>query len=163
MVEGLHTPKGDFIMKKAINRIIVLLVFGIFTMSFGTIAFASNTTESLSPDSKAFVLNDTSNRVVGDLLYSSGQYFTNSCTITIITTSANWDADFYLTVSENSSATYNVVMTAANGSVYSQLVGGGGGSAHFNMSYAKAGTYTFQFYLNNGSSNTAFASVQIFD
>ena len=147
-------------MKKTFKRLGIILFVCImcFTSSIASFAGYANDSSINEIDNQSI-----STYSLGSLLYSKGKNFTESCTITITTTSANWSADFVLTVSENSSANYFVTMVEPDGTSHTGLVGGGGGSSTFTLTYAPAGTYTFIFTKNTGVTKTATAFVQIYD
>ena len=85
----------------------------------------------------------------------------NRCTIKL--NSANWDANFVVTVVDNPYANYYVTLVRPNNESETRIVGGGGGSTTFNLTYASAGTYTIIVTKNQGTENYAHAVVQLFD
>ncbi len=152
-------------MKKCFKRLAAFLFACVMCLSLGTVAFAAE--PSFTEDSKTEITSvepSVTTRAVGSLLYTKSTYFEgDSCTIVIVTNSANVDADFVLEVSDNNRANYLVTMYAPSGASSSQIVGGGGGKAQFNMPLAPAGTYTFTFVKNSGTTAPAIATASIYD
>lgn len=151
-------------MKKFLNRFTAFLMTCILCVSLENVAFAA---ESQNIDSAPSEINVVKSEIathdVGAFITGQSKNFTNECTIVIVTSSANVDADFFLTVQENNLANYEVTMYAPSGATASDIIGCGGGSAHFTMALAPAGTYTFTFKKHSGVANPATAFVQIFD
>lgn len=152
-------------MKKGFNRLVGFLLACVMCLSLGTVAFAAESdTVEISETEITMVESGITPRKIGSSLYNKSSYFEDdSCTIVIVTDSANVDADFVLELSYNSSANYLVTMYAPSGASSSQIIGGNGGSAHFNMALAPAGTYTFVFTKNSGTTAPAVAKVTIYD
>lgn len=152
-------------MKKNFKRLATFLFACIMCLSLGTVAFAteSDITETSNTEITAVGASATP-RTIGDRLYSKSTYFEgDDCTIVLVTSSSNVDADFVLEVSGNSGANYLVTMYAPSGASSSQIIGGDGGRAQFNMALAPAGTYTFTFVKNSGTTAPAIATASIYD
>lgn len=146
-------------MRKIFKRLGAILLALTLCMSMSAIAFAAEADNNFEISAKTAQLYS-----IGQVLYSkSEQLNDSSTTFTITTSEANWDADFILSVAGSSSEKFTVTLLAANGTFYDSTVYANGIGATFNMSYAKAGTYTFTFTRSNGSTTPVVCTAQICD
>lgn len=144
-------------MSKFFKRFSALMLVCILCISSSVVAFAATEEENIAP------IDTTSS--VGQLLYSKTKTLsTGSGSISITTSEGNWDADFSVTVTGNSSGSYHVTMTDANGTSHDMgTISGGGAGTYCNMTYAKAGTYTFYITQVTGSNTSVLAVANIYD
>ncbi len=150
---------------KASNFKRILAILVTLVMCFGTTLTVSAAEEVPVGDESVVENEDTAlmPASIGIELERAYKYFTGSITIDIYNNSGNFDADFSVLISGNSSASYRVVMTAADGSTKSQTLCGNGIPIYINMGYAKAGKYSFYIYQLTGSMIQVYGEVKMYD
>ena len=143
-------------MKKNFKRIFSLFLACVLCFSLTSSAFAAeneNLNNSIMPAAAGQVLYGKS------VTFSSGNGNTS-----ITTTEANWDAQFIVWLFGDSNTSYYVSMRAANGTEYTfGWMTGNGQAKTIDMTYAKAGTYTFYVTCSSSPAKSVDLLIQILD
>lgn len=135
-------------------------------MCFGTTSMSAFAAESEAP-ADCVTTEDVGVMPMadGDVLTAGMRAFTNSTTLSLELTHANWSTDFCVTVLGNTGAKYEVVLDGPDDITATTYIAGGTSNLTLLLTllYAPAGTYKFTFTRLSGSAISASAIAEIRD